>query len=573
MWTRTTVVARVFVSCGSNVEGSLRSFHENLLPQTIEDIHSTRIASKWNWLERVQAGWGTSILIISAALALNLYQLGGPSLWFDEILSVNRALQPLPVVWKIIWTTQPNMALYYLLLHIWLACTHILGLAPTEAIVRFPSALCAALSSVVVCQIGRRFLSPSASLLATGLYIINAQQLTYAQEARSYSLQLLLLTLSWYALLHVLTEKHLSWHWLTLYVLTSTLAVYAHIFSLLLLFSQATSLSCLCILQTSWRSTVRRRLLLLLPCGFIILTFLVPLLLACKGNDKTAWIPVPNLHQALYVLTAISGFKRSYELGLLALCLFSLMGTCALSMRSLRRPLLRLLGIKRFIECQGRQRNLLPIIVVLLNWCIVPFILSYAISQGSTRLFLARYLVSIVPPLMMLTGTACALISWHYIRIALIASVLFIASLALPFYYQHVEVENWRTPTFWLQDRYQAGDGMVCYNNAQGCEVGIEYYLRAYPAMITFPADAPGAFPWVDYDTTNMLGKFEEALDTAKLTAYAGQHKRLFFIVARLGDNSQVVRARAATRWLDSQYHYQDQIVTPIMVIRLYKTH
>src|SRR5947208_12372211 len=53
--------------------------------------------------------WILCVLIGGTALGFNLYQLGSPSMWFDEILSVERARQTLAILWQIIFATQPNM--------------------------------------------------------------------------------------------------------------------------------------------------------------------------------------------------------------------------------------------------------------------------------------------------------------------------------------------------------------------------------------------------------------------------------------------------------------------------------
>src|SRR5256886_5982765 len=102
--------------------------------------------------------WLLCILIGVIALGFNLYRLGDPSIWYDEAFSVELARQPLPLLWHIIWGPEPNMELYYLFLHFWLGFTGFLGLHPTEFVVRFPSAVFAALSSVMVFLLGRRFL-------------------------------------------------------------------------------------------------------------------------------------------------------------------------------------------------------------------------------------------------------------------------------------------------------------------------------------------------------------------------------------------------------------------------------
>src|SRR5579884_1238269 len=100
--------------------------------------------------------WMIGPVLFCTALSLDLYRLGAPSLWFDEAFSVELARQPLPLLWHIIFGPEPNMELYYLLLHYWLAFTAWLGFNPTEFIVRFPSAIFAALSAVAVFLLGRR---------------------------------------------------------------------------------------------------------------------------------------------------------------------------------------------------------------------------------------------------------------------------------------------------------------------------------------------------------------------------------------------------------------------------------
>src|SRR6266704_3056194 len=106
----------------------------------------------------ISSNWVLSPCLFTLALGFNLYRLGTPSIWFDEAFSVELARQPLPLLWHIIFGLEPNMELYYLFLHGWLGLTSLLGLLPTEFVVRFPSAVFAALSTVVVFLMGRRFL-------------------------------------------------------------------------------------------------------------------------------------------------------------------------------------------------------------------------------------------------------------------------------------------------------------------------------------------------------------------------------------------------------------------------------
>src|SRR6516162_2322251 len=170
--------------------------------------------------------WLLCIVVGVIALGFNLYRLGTPGIWFDEAFSVELARQPLPLLWHIIWGPEPNMELYYLFLHFWLVFTGFLGLHPTEFVVRFPSAIFAALSSVMVFLLGRRFLGITMAIVGTGLYILNNLQLTYAQQTRAYSLQLLFICIAWYALFAVLSRSSHSKRWWVCYIIATSLAIY-----------------------------------------------------------------------------------------------------------------------------------------------------------------------------------------------------------------------------------------------------------------------------------------------------------------------------------------------------------
>src|SRR6266576_6358415 len=111
--------------------------------------------------------WLLCILIGVIALGFNLYRLGAPSIWYDEAFAVELARQPLPLLWHIIFGPEPNMELYYLFLHYWLNLTSLIGLHATEFVVRFLSAIFAALSTLVVFAIGQRFLGMLTGILGT----------------------------------------------------------------------------------------------------------------------------------------------------------------------------------------------------------------------------------------------------------------------------------------------------------------------------------------------------------------------------------------------------------------------
>jgi hypothetical protein len=142
---------------------------------------------------------------------------------------------------------------------------------------------------------------------------------------------------------------------------------------------------------------------------------------------------------------------------------------------------------------------------------------------------------------------------------------------SVPGYYAGAQVEDWRTGTQWLQQHYRPGDGLICYNNSQGCAVAIEYYLHAHPrGTAHFDADSPGYFPWLSYDTTNQPGDAARALDVNAIQAYAARHARLFFGIGRVStDDPQV---QSIIRWLNANYHLLARKVTATLTLSLYAT-
>src|SRR5207249_318835 len=203
---------------------------------------------------------------------------------------------------------------------------------------------------------------------------------------------------------------------------------------------------------------------------------------------------------------------------------------------------------------------------------IVPVVLSYIISQGPTRLFSSRYLVTIVPALVLLVGLGITVLRWQAAQLILTLGLLLLTLHYVPYYYQLPQAEDWNTATFWLEQHYQTNDGLVCYDNAQGCQVSVDYYLTAYPSPAHFTADSPGSFPWVNYDLTNHTGNAQPAVDPRALAVFASHHLRIFYIVGRISSSDTAAHAHFAQHWLDTHYHLVGQIVTRTVSVRLYET-
>jgi uncharacterized membrane protein len=517
--------------------------------------------------------WLLSVLLFAVALGLNLYRLGAPSVWFDEAFSVELARQPLPLLWYIIFGPEPNMELYYLFLHFWLALTGWLGLLPTEFVVRFPSAIFAALSTVVVFLLGRRFAGNTTGALAAGLYLLNDLQLVYAQQARSYSLQLLLTCIAWYALLAALTCTEHPRHWWSCYVLAMVLAVYAHLFSLLILLAQVVAVAGILVFANPWRRQARQQLIAGVISLLAIGVLTIPMLIVSRQGAKTSWNPVPHLSELLHLFLTISGDSKLYLLILVAICALGVL-IVGLGYLTRREPAVAVAGIGGPIrELLRASQEFAPLAFALLCWFILPITVSFIVSQGSLRLFSSRYLVVILPSLFLLVGLSVQVLRWRIFQVALAIVLIVLALLAVPLYYRSAQVEDWNSTAHWVEQHYQTGDGLVCYDNSleQGCQVSIEYYLHAYPSATHFTPDSPGSFSWQKFGPADAAGP-DAAVDPTVLATFAARHPRVFYIVGRARDDAAEQRALAAERWLDQHYQRVGQIVTRTVTVYLYDT-
>jgi 4-amino-4-deoxy-L-arabinose transferase-like glycosyltransferase len=521
--------------------------------------------------DRIGLDGGLAIVCACVALAVNLFHLGSASVWMDESYSVALARAPYSVLFAAFTSGgEPNMILYHILLHVWLQVTGWLGLPTSETLVRLPSALCATLCAPLVFLLGRRTLGRAAGLAAAVVFLLNPLELTHAQEVRGYALQVLLVCVAWYALVAALSRSTDARGWWLIFTAASVLGVYAHAFTLLILLAQVTACGLLLFIPTSWRDNARRNLW---PMGISLASILVliaPLLYVSRSGSKTGWLPAPDVSSLLSHYAGVLAGRggRAAVIGLVALVGVGILGVAGY-------PFLRRSGRLRELGATLRRAEERPqpaaaVLVVLLTWLLVPIVLSYVISQGPTRLFSSRYLVVVVPSAGLLLGFAISLIRIRAGQLVAAGLAVCAALLFVPSYYAHAQVEDWRGPTRWLEQTYQPGDGLVCYNNVQGCQLAVNYYLVTDHSAASFD-DSPGAIHLERFGHSDPFAEYTAALDPQALSAYGAAHPHLFFIAGRFADASDAARTQAVATWLDCRYHFVAQTSSAVVTIRLYE--
>jgi hypothetical protein len=209
------------------------------------------------------------------AAVLRLYRLGHQGFWFDEgntALLVH--LGPGKMV-GLIPQSESSPPLYYCLAWLWV---RVFGYG--EAGLRSLSALAGVLTIPVAYSAARKLLGTRAGLIAAALAATNPLLIWYSQEARSYSLLVLLTSVSLLAFAHARAEPEpravAAW------VLASVLALATHYYAVLAILPQAALL----LVRHRRQRPVQIGIAVVGGCGLA----LIPLALSQNGTGNARWI-------------------------------------------------------------------------------------------------------------------------------------------------------------------------------------------------------------------------------------------------------------------------------------------
>ena len=131
--------------------------------------------------DRVRATVALPVLLAALALVLRLYGLSDKPLWYDEIVTLNRANLPLAEL-VIDALKQKHYPTYFLLLGPF-ASADIDGW-----MLRFPSAVFGAVCVLLVSRLAAEMRGPRTGLGAGMLMALSPFEVQFGQEARSYTL-------------------------------------------------------------------------------------------------------------------------------------------------------------------------------------------------------------------------------------------------------------------------------------------------------------------------------------------------------------------------------------------------
>lgn len=357
---------------------------------------------------RAWAHWITLALLLVSCLTVRLVCLACKPFWFDEAFSVEVARLTWVNFLHLLWWREANMSLYYVLLRVWLH----FGQSPY--FIRSLSVLMATLTLPAIYWLGRLLFDRRVALIAAALFTFNAYDVRYSQEARSYSLFVLLATFSSGLLVWWLAEP--SRRRLREYIAASVLAAYSHFYALLLLAAHWLTLKLArppqiaedlpsSRLRRAWWTTG----LLVLP----LLTFV-----GKTGAGPIRWIHRPGARDLVEFFEHLCGSDH-WPLALLYVA------ACAVALSSV--------GPRLWKRHPSRDVWRLQFLLI---WFFFPIVLTVLLSFARP-IFLGRYMIFCLPPLLILAAAGLERLRRRWMLGAALVVMLFFSLQGVFFIYDH----------------------------------------------------------------------------------------------------------------------------------------
>ena len=459
------------------------------------------------------------LAITAGGTVLRFLYLTRKSFWLDEGVSVTIARLDLSNLLHLLWRREANMAFYYGLLRIWL---HFGG---GDYFVRALSALISVAAIPIIYLLGKRLFTSGAGLLAAALFSVHAWQVRYAQEARSYSLYVLLTALSSLFFLAAI-EKPGRRRWAG-YVAFTVLAIYSHFFSVLVVVAQGAAFYFLRAddrLAAGFRRSLKIIGLIFLPLAVFIVS---------RGTGPLSWISRPgigDLHRFLLDLTGNGGDAL----------LLAYVACCALAL-AVRGWAPR--GTLSFDSWRY---------LFLLSWLLVPvaFTLIFSLIRP---VFLPRYLRACVAPLALLAAATLARLRPRWAAAVLLVIMLVLSVRGTMAYYRadfDLGREDWRDATGFILKAARPGDGIL-FHSAQA-RMPFEYYSERQGAR----RELRVIFP--HYGSANKLSylDFLANAKNAPLEAIPAHYPRVWLVLAhnQLKDGQADPTTAEVERFLADKY-------------------
>jgi mannosyltransferase len=476
---------------------------------------------------KIDINSGTVVLsaILLSGLFLRLYNLGGQSLWLDEVLSVKYANLNLSQVVLLNDTTPP---LYYILLHWWI---HLFGVS--EFSLRFPSVLCGFFSIIMMYETGKQLHNVNTGKIGALLMAFSVCHIQYSQEARTYSLSVLLTLLSMYFFLNLLKRR--SRGILLGYVVSSLLLIYSHVYGLFIIIAQNIYFIALSLLSgETGKPGVKKWFLIQSLLVLLFIPWMSVFVHEAAQVQNGFWIPRPHIS------AVISSFRMySSGSGFLLLVFLAVLPFLFISYEKLRGGTDER-SFFRFLESYEWKIHLLNIdmLCFLIMWLMTPLILPFIISRFSQPIFIARYTIIASSAFFLLVAGGISNVRSKPVRSIVISIVIILSLRSVAGYYMEPDKEQWREVAEYVDTNANKSD-VVLVTPAYYLDPFNYYDRKALPVRKGFPEDGR---------------KLIDERDIIQLSKTVANYDRVWLISSDRGDKEEKI-AGALGKSYNFLYH------------------
>lgn len=341
------------------------------------------------------------------AFALRIYNLGGRSLWYDELLQLDVAQGPLADIWPQL-TRHAAMPLDYYILHGWIY------LGRQEFWVRWPALIFGTLAIPLIYTFAGRLFNRRVGLIAAILLTVASFFIQYSQEVRPYALLLFLTLLGYFGLWQAYyTGRQTYWGLVLIGLIGASLTHYFALFMLLPmgLFVACQQLRCLK-RADYWQHTASFAL-----CGLLLLVVLL-----VSGRFKFVYNVSFGVAEAIQnpaTLTQTATEKPNrgegppLEFGFFVERVFSPLSAGSPPYLLFYNAFL-LLAILSLLHRQNPHRAAL---LLLLGWLVLPILSIYFFLLHRGTFYAVRYILYTLPAYLMLVAYGIDLVARLLFRV------------------------------------------------------------------------------------------------------------------------------------------------------------
>ncbi len=380
------------------------------------------------------------LLITLLGAGIRIYNLGGDSLWYDEILTRATA----HAGWRAALSLRDHPPLLY-----WLVTAVIRVLGESEWTLRLPSLLAGIVAIPLLMVVGCVSKRPSIGLWAAFFLAVSPFHLRYSQESRHYALLMCFSLASTLLLYLAMTRKQYCW-W-ACFAIVTTVNLYTHYGAFMVL---AAHLTVIVVWLASLFAQGKYALILQpLSAGLLLSLLYAPWLINLnkalgRNLGETAFNPgrITPLSQWLHDAYPAFGFNSA-----------------------VLAPLILLLVIIGFMAWAKQRQWLLSVLILSLIG--VPFLLITTLQVA--RAPLLKYIIYILPAYLLAAAAGIDAILQSLTRnrrigydraAVMIATLFFVINVPnLLAEYRYME-RDWRGAIAYLADVAEVGDLFVTIN-------------------------------------------------------------------------------------------------------------